>query len=82
MDKTELRRKVLDILAAIAPELDPATLQPDAPLRTQVDLDSFDWLRFLLALHEALDVEIPETDYRELATLNRLIAYLEAKLPG
>lgn len=80
MDEAELRRTVIDNLMAIAPELDPATLQPDAPLRKQVDLDSFDWLRFLLALHEVLNVEIPETDYQELTTLNRLMAYLEAKL--
>lgn len=82
MDEKALRRKVLDNLTSIAPELDPATLEGDAPLRDQVDLDSFDWLRFLLALHEQLGVEIPETDYRRLTTLDGLVAYLEAKRPA
>lgn len=81
MDEMELRHKVLDNLTAIAPEVDPATLRPDQPLRNQVDLDSFDWLRFLIALHEQLGVEIPETDYRQLTTLDRLVTYLGAKLP-
>lgn len=81
MNEKELRRKVIDNLISIAPELDPATLQPDELLRKQVDLDSFDWLRFLLALHEQLAVDIPEADYHQLTTLNRLIAYLNSKIP-
>ncbi len=81
MNENELRQKVIDNLVSIAPELDPATLEPDKPLRSQVDLDSFDWLRYLVALHEALGVEIPESDYHQLTTLNRLIAYLNSKIP-
>ena len=81
MNATELRRKVIDNLVATAPELDPETLEPDKPLRSQVDLDSFDWLRFLLALHEQLNVDIPESDYHQLTTLNRLVTYLESKTP-
>ncbi len=80
MDEQELRRKVVDTLASIAPELDPQALEPDKPLRGQVDLDSFDWLRFLVALHEQLGVEIPESDYHQLTTLERLVGYLQAKL--
>lgn len=81
MNETELRQKVIDNLVSIAPELDPEALEPDNPLRSQVDLDSFDWLRYLVALHEALGVEIPESDYHQLTTLNRLIAYLSSKIP-
>ena len=81
MDERALRQKVIDNLTAIAPEVDPATLKPDQSLRNQVDLDSFDWLRFLLALHEQLGVEIPESDYDQLSTLDRLVAYVRAKLP-
>lgn len=81
MDERELRQKVVDALTAIAPEVDPLTLKPDQTLRNQVDLDSFDWLQFLLALHEQLGVEIPESDYAQLATLDRLVAYVREKLP-
>jgi acyl carrier protein len=67
-------------LKSIAPELDPADLAPGRPLRDQVDLDSMDWLNFLVALHEKLKVEIPEADYARLVTLDDVIGYLSAKL--
>ncbi|MDO9216504.1 MAG: acyl carrier protein [Lacisediminimonas sp.] len=80
MDREMLRQVVLETLRTIAPEVEPASLQDDAPLRDQVDLDSMDWLNFLVRLHQRLQVDIPEADYRQLSTLNRLLSYLTAKL--
>ena len=77
----ELKPKVLEILTAIAPELEPGELRADQPLRNQVDLDSMDWLNFLVALHEQLRVDIPEADYAKLVTLDDLLSYLEKKIP-
>jgi acyl carrier protein len=51
-------------------------LKPKRPLRDQVDLDSMDWLNFLVALSERFKVEIPETDYKRLGTLDEIVAYL------
>jgi len=80
MDETALRQAVFATLRRIAPEVVPGELAPDRPLRDQVDLDSIDWLNFLLGLHDALGVEIPETDYAALVTLDDLVAYLRARL--
>jgi len=80
MDETALRQAVFATLHRIAPEVAPAELAPDRPLRDQVDLDSIDWLNFLLGLHDALGVEIPETDYAALVTLDDVVAYLRARL--
>jgi acyl carrier protein len=77
----ELKSQVLGILATIAPEIEPGELRGDKALRSQVDLDSMDWLNFLVALHERLKVEIPETDYAKLVTLEDLLGYLNKKLP-
>ena len=55
-------------------------LVADQPLREQVDLDSMDWLNFLIGLHEKLKVDIPEADYARLRTLDDLLAYLGAKV--
>jgi acyl carrier protein len=79
MNQDQIRATVLSELSEIAPEVDTATLAPDRPLREQVDLDSFDWLRFLVALHERLQVEIPESDYARLGSVDQLVAYLAAK---
>ncbi|MCY1391780.1 hypothetical protein D9M71_66320 [compost metagenome] len=80
MDDAQLRREVLTALQGIAPEVEPATLRGDRPLRDEVDLDSMDWLRFLAALHQRLGVNIPEADYQQLTTLNVLLAYLQRRL--
>ena len=74
-----VREAVLAALARIAPEFSPADLKPDKPLRDQVDLDSIDWLNVLVALSEALRVNIPEADYGKLVTFDDIVAYLAAK---
>ncbi|MCK6452640.1 MAG: phosphopantetheine-binding protein [Alphaproteobacteria bacterium] len=80
MTDDELRKLVLDALAGVAPELDPATLKPDKSLRDQLDIDSMDFLNFMIALNEALGVDIPETDQPKLVTLDGAVAYLGGKL--
>jgi acyl carrier protein len=80
MDEQQLRRTALEILQSIAPEVEPADLVGGEALRNQVDLDSMDWLNFLIALHEKLQVEIPEADYARLVTMDDVVAYLGAKL--
>ncbi|MBS1188607.1 MAG: Acyl carrier protein [Rhodocyclaceae bacterium] len=80
MDEKELRAVLIETLLDIAPEVEAARLRDDKPLRSQVDLDSMDWLNFLIALHRKLAVEIPEADYARLVTLKDLQAYLGGKL--
>nr|NLI50099.1 acyl carrier protein [Propionibacterium sp.] len=80
MDDTELRDAVVAELRRIAPEVDADDLDDRRPLRRQVDLDSLDWLRFLLGLHDRLGVEIPEADYPQLSTLGEVVGYLRARL--
>ncbi|MEX2240457.1 MAG: acyl carrier protein [Burkholderiales bacterium] len=77
MDAEEIRKIVLAELKRIAPELEDVA--PAKPLRDQVDLDSMDWLNFLVALNERLRIEIPEADYRKLGTLEQIVDYLANK---
>jgi acyl carrier protein len=76
MDEGECRAAVLAELQRIAPEIEPATLQPHRPLREQVDLDSMDWLNFLIALSRTFKIDIAEADYERLRTLDDLVSYL------
>jgi acyl carrier protein len=80
VNRDELKGVLLDELNGIAPEIDVAALIADKPLRNQVDLDSVDWLNFLVALHGRLRIEIPDADARKLTTLDKLIAYCAQKL--
>lgn len=74
-----VRQAVFDTLRRVAPQLSPGALNSTTPLRDQLDLDSMDWLNFLVALHENLGVDISEADYTKLVTLEDLLAYLEQR---
>lgn len=67
---------VLDAIAEVAPEVDPRGLDPDAPLQDQVDMDSMDLLAFLEAVAARTGVDVPEADYRELATIASAARYV------
>ena len=75
-----IRQTVMRVLGDIAPEADLSTLKPDVSLRDQLDIDSMDFLNVIIALHQALGVEIPESDYAQLATLDGAVAYLGQRL--
>lgn len=81
MTNTEIRAAVLQALSRVAPELDPATLKPDVRLRDQLDIDSMDFLNFVLELHKSLGIDIPEADYPQIATLDGCVVYLAARVP-
>lgn len=80
MTDAELKRLVLDTLAGVAPELDEASLAPDKNFRDQLDIDSMDFLNYVIALHEALKIDIPESDYPRLVSIGGAVEYLAAKL--
>ena len=75
-----VRRAVIDALTGVAPEIDAAAIDSDASLRRAYDLDSMDYLHFIIALHAKLGVTVPEEDYGQVATVNGAVAYLLARL--
>ena len=77
---SEIRRIVLNQLGAIAPEADLTTLKPDLSFRDQLDIDSMDFLNFIVALHQEFHVDLPESDYPQLGSLDGCVSYLERKL--
>jgi acyl carrier protein len=79
MTEAAIRNAIFQGLSQIAPESDPATLRPDQKIRETLDIDSFDFLNFLVSLHDKLGVEIPEADYGKLTTLEEMVRYLAAK---
>ena len=80
MTTDEIRKTVIDALTRIAPEIDPASIEVGTSFRDQLDLDSMDFLNFVVALHARLGINIPEADYASLSTLDGTVAYLAAKL--
>ncbi|HVZ76450.1 MAG TPA: acyl carrier protein [Gemmatimonadaceae bacterium] len=82
MSDASLREAIIAALRTVAPEVEPASLRGDLPLREQVDLDSMDFLNFLVELHRRLGVDIPEADYAQVQTLDACSRYVSARLQG
>ena len=82
MNANELLPLIFAELKKIAPELEEGEVAPGKLLRDQVDLDSMDWLNFLIAVHQRFKVEIPEADYATLATLEQIADYVAARAPS
>lgn len=80
MTRTEVEEVLLEIIADIDEEADFDALDPDKPLRDQLELDSMDFLDIVMELRKRYKLQIPEDEYSELATLNSCINYLEPKL--
>ena len=80
MTRAELRASLIALLGEIAPEADYSRLEGDAPLREELDLDSMDFMNFLIAISERLHVEIPEAAYASVSTLNRCLDYVALRM--
>ncbi len=79
MSAAEVREVLLSILGGIAPEVDLSRVNPGADLREELDIDSMDFLRFVVAIAERLGVEVPEADYSRVRTLEGCVSYLVAR---
>jgi len=82
MTEEQIRTTIFEALRKIAPEADAHSLSPDDDLRQALDIDSFDFLNFLVAIDEKLGVDIPEQDYGKLRTLKSIVDYLSAHTTG
>ncbi|MDF3059419.1 MAG: acyl carrier protein [Rariglobus sp.] len=79
MTKDETKQVVLDIIADIAPDEDISNLKPDVRLRDQMQLDSMDFLDIVMELRKRHNIEVPEADYPQLASLDSCAEYLTPK---
>ncbi len=80
LDPTAIRARVLDELARVVPELEPDTLPGNRPIRDELDVDSMDLLNFVIGLSKAFGLDIPEADYKRIATVDALVEYIDRRL--
>jgi acyl carrier protein len=78
MSASAIEQQILAVFLKVAPDVDPARLKRDVPFRDQFDFDSMDTLNFAIGLHEQFGIDVPETQYRELASLAKATAFVTA----
>jgi acyl carrier protein len=76
MTEDDIRTGVIKTLSGIVPELDPRSLKLGVSLRDQLDIDSMDFLNFLIALHQEFGVDVPESDAGKLGSVDACVDYL------
>ena len=81
MTDEDIKKIIFTELTTSAPEADPAALAPTANVRETLDIDSYDFLQFLIALDKKLGVEVPEKDYAKFTTLDGMVRYLAERVP-
>ncbi len=80
MTREQIKEAVVQALLGVAPEAQASALRGDQELREQLEIDSFDFLNFVIALDKSLSVAIPEADYQRLSTIDACVEYLAARL--
>ena len=75
-----LKERVIGILIGVAPDIDASQLVTSLALRDQVDFDSMDTLHFAIALKKELGIDVPDADFRELASVDRCVQYLQRRM--
>ncbi|UEL28655.1 acyl carrier protein [Pseudarthrobacter sp. L1SW] len=76
MNEQDARTAVRQAIGQVAPDLEPGDLTEGARLRQDHELDSLDFLRLVETVDAATGINIPESDYPQVATVGGLIAYI------
>jgi acyl carrier protein len=77
MSNEKLAELVKNALIGVAPDIEGEDFEPDETFRDQFEIDSMDFLNFVIALNEATGIAVPEADYPRLQSLSGAVAYLK-----
>ena len=80
MNELEIRAAVVALLGEVAPGSDVRGLKDGDDIREKLDIDSMDFLNFVIGLQEKLGVEIPEPDYPKVFTFGDCLRYLASRV--
>lgn len=76
MTTNEAKTLIVRVLADIAPEIDPTTIDGAVDLTEQIDLDSMDYLGWMVGISEAAGIDIPQRDVSKFLTIDGAATYL------
>jgi acyl carrier protein len=76
MTREQARDLIFNVLAEIAPEVDRDDVDDGLDLTEQIDLDSMDYLTWMIGISEKTGLDIPQRDVSRFLTIEGAIAYL------
>jgi acyl carrier protein len=76
---SELKAKIFSVIRKDM-SVDPATVDPDMPIRDQISLDSMQFVSLTARLEVELNIELP-VSIMQVRTLNEFLAVIERNFP-
>lgn len=76
LDPAEIKSKIVSIFGDIAPEIDSTTIDYHGDICNEFGISTIDFYRLIAEVNEVFDIEIPESDYGKITSLNRLVNYV------
>lgn len=80
MNETDIRRIIAEALDEVAPGTDIDGIDADEDFVYELDIDSMDFLNFVIAVNQKTGIEIAERDYPKLSSLTKATEYLQGAL--
>ncbi|MCX6062348.1 MAG: phosphopantetheine-binding protein [Campylobacterales bacterium] len=75
MTKEQIKTAIIEEIQEIAPDIDEADIISDKNIQRSLEIDSFDFLKILTGLSEILEIEVPESDYAKVDTVDHMCEY-------
>ncbi len=75
-----LEAEVRRILLKVAPEADLTDLDADEDFREELDIDSMDYLTYVVQLSQHFGIDVPQADSGNLASLGGAVRYLRKRM--
>ena len=79
MNPQEVMSQLKEIFHEIAPEIEFDQLDPLLSFRDQVEIDSYDFYRILVLIHQRMGVNVPDSKVSEFKNISQLINYISEK---
>lgn len=80
MNTDDIEQLVLSAIQQVAPEIEMDDIEVDEDIRETCDLDSMDFINYLIAIKNATGVVIAEKDYGNANTFKKMVEFLSLKL--
>lgn len=80
MTKDEIKSAIIKNILEIAPDVEADEIEPNENIQRSLEIDSFDFLKILTAMNEQVGIEVPESDYAKVSTLESMAEYFLARL--
>jgi acyl carrier protein len=79
MNRDELEAIIIKEILDIAPDIEEDEIELSENIQRSLEIDSFDFLKILTAMHDKTGIEVPEEDYAKVGSVNDMAEYFLAK---